>query len=69
MEPIDEINQNYPCDKRGGYGTKGCACDGGQVEVDKTKVKCLYYGRAVRITECKNCSRQRTYVRHLQEKK
>lgn len=68
MEPIDELNQNFPCDRRGGYGSKGCDCDGTKT-IDKTKVKCLFYGRGASFKECRNCSHQKAYVRMLANKK
>lgn len=68
MEPIDEINQTHPCDKRAGYGTKGCDCDG-SLTTDTTKVKCLFFGRGASMRECRKCSHQIQYARILANKK
>jgi hypothetical protein len=68
MEPIDQLNQDYPCDKRGGYGTKGCSCDGTQT-TDKNRVKCFFHNRQASFKECRNCSHQKAYMRVLANKK
>jgi hypothetical protein len=68
MEPIDEINQTHPCDRRGGYATKGCDCDGTKT-LDKARVKCLFYGRAAKYIECRGCPHQKAYIRMLENQK
>ena len=68
MQTIDELNNTHPCDRRGGYGTKGCDCDG-SLTTDMTKVKCYFFGRAAKFSECHCCSHQKAYIRMLENKK
>jgi hypothetical protein len=68
MESIDQLNDDFPCDKRAGYGTKGCDCNGTKT-VDTTRVKCLFYNKSVQFSQCRNCPHQKAYMRLLQSKK
>lgn len=68
MEKLQEMNQNLPCDKRVGYGTTGCSCDGSLKE-NRDKVKCGYYNQDVRWDRCINCNHQILYIRMIQSRK
>jgi hypothetical protein len=68
MEPIDEINNTFPCDRRGGYATKGCSCDGSQT-TDTTRVKCLFFGKPVPFKDCRDCTHQKAYLRMIESRK
>ena len=60
----DQLESDYPCDKRSGFAHKGCSCDGGK-EVDTGRVKCPYLGGNVKIKNCFDCPHQKAYLRFL----
>ena len=64
QEKLTKLNEEYPCDKRDGWASKGCSCDGSQ-EVDNTRVRCRYYGGATKLKNCFDCPHQKAYKRFL----
>ena len=55
LEPIDNINAQYPCSKRGGYG-RSCNCTNAG-PIDKGYVTCDLFGN-VKMQTCTDCNYQ-----------
>lgn len=68
MDALEDLNQNFPCDRRAGYGSKGCSCNGTKTE-DTSKVKCLFFGTNVAFSKCRDCHHQKQYKRMLDNQK
>ena len=60
---LNQLNSEFPCDQRKGYGWKGCKCGGGKsTEVDTNYIDCGIMN-LTRWQQCINCAYQREFLK------
>ena len=62
---LQDLQNKYPCNKRGGYAKKDkCKCKDND-KVIKTRIKCLLKDKNIHPFECSICVYQKNYEKNI----
>lgn len=63
---LEDLNTNFPCDQRVGYGFKGCKCGGtGHGEESRRYIECRLYEPQIQWEQCIQCPYQQKYAKRI----